>query len=314
MGRWVSCDPLPTGEQRKGGNLFGYCHSDPIGAIDPDGRDVVVLKESQLTAQDFVTMLKNQKSIPEGIRNAVSINKKDSSRIQFSGAPRRYSSKGEAELWDPLYKELQRAASSDRFALTTGKMVRVPTDSELPSSTLTADVPPGIVGMKGPEGFQELHGGTLNLPAKADMAGIVVPSLHEAASLGAEGRAYTGSRVVSDLLPGKRSLIVVANRLSAGANQAPIDARLIVHTLFHELALHASGIAGEKVDIAHGTERVDTLERLLNRLVPEVDLPDVSFGPPPADAGVATPLPKPADAGTIRKEREQRLVPVVPLR
>jgi RHS repeat-associated protein len=293
LGRWTSCDPVPPRSGQEGVDLYTYCRGNPIGAVDPDGRDIVVLKESRLSARQFVDLIKQQKDLPAGIRNAISVNPKDPSKIRFSGANRTYSSQAEADKWDPLYKELQRAAASDRFALTTGTVSRAPGESAV--SQLFADIRPGVLGMAGgPEGFVELRSRTLNLPmAGKDVIGIVVPSMREAASLNAEGRAYAGSRIVTDQLPDKRSLVVVGTALSSGDATAAIDARTVVNTLFHELALHASGIAGEDVDIRHGSPRVDALETDLNRLFPDVGMPDLPS--PAADAGA--PAATPVDAG-----------------
>jgi RHS repeat-associated protein len=293
LGRWTSCDPSTKHDEHWNSNPYGYCLGDPVGAIDPDGRDILVLKESALTAAQFVKLVKGQTAIPEAIRNAFSVNPKDPSKIHISRADRQYKSAKEAKAWDWLYQEFERAAHSDRFALTTGQLKRTSNDLTDPVSFLTADVPRGLVGMSGgPEGFVALPGATVSLPgAKSETGGIVVPSVHEAAQLGAEGRAYTGGLLVKDALPDERSLIVVANRVTAGSNQASVDPGLLVQILFHEAVLHASAIAGEKIGIAHGTPRVDRLKEKLDKLLPETALPDVTADSPSPDADAPHTVP-----------------------
>src|SRR5204863_5536811 len=124
LARWANCGPSTNNTARWDSNLLAYCLCDPIGITDPDGRDILVLKESALTAEQFVKLVKGQAAIPEAIRKAFSVNPKDPSKIHISRANRRYSSPEEAKSWDWLYQELERAAASDRFALTTGQIKR----------------------------------------------------------------------------------------------------------------------------------------------------------------------------------------------
>jgi RHS repeat-associated protein len=279
LGRWSSCDPPKKPVEKTVLNSYDYCRECPIGALDPDGRDVVVLQGSQISAADLVAKIKAQEDIPKVIRAAINFDANDKTKVHFQQLPgpkKKISMSKEDlahwETWRKLYPQLEVAARSDSFALTTGKVERVPQPDggQDPLSVATVDVPRGKLGMLVNKEFTPVLGGTLSMPSQGTVLGAVVFSVHEAQSLELEGRSAPkgGNRFVSDDLAAKRSLIVLINRAKTNDKPAPVDDYEVVQTFFHELAEHAAGAAQEKVEYGHGSQRVEELNLLLDEVLP----------------------------------------------
>jgi RHS repeat-associated protein len=274
LGRWVSCDPSDVEKQSRHPNAYEYCTSRPTVFIDPDGRDVAVLKESRISAQALVTKIKSDESIPEQIRGAINVDPKDPSKVTFRpGLKGGRMSKADAAVWNDwgkLYKEAEVAARGQDFAFTTGKLQILPGDESKPTSVATADVPSGSIGMGTGKTFVGYKSNLIDV-SKPDQGtvGITLPSERQQNQLKAEKREQSAT-VVTNRLANERGLIVVIDQIvTAKGEPLPMSDREIVHTFFHELALHAGGIAQEKVGIAHGTPRVDELKSLVDKLLPQ---------------------------------------------
>jgi RHS repeat-associated protein len=298
LGRWTSRDPSDNERQRGFSNPYEYCRGCPIVVLDPDGRDIQVLKESKISAADLVNKIKYDKSIPQQIRDSISVDPKNPSSIQFrEGLKGGKMSKADAAVWKDwtkLYSEAEVAARGKNFAFTSGELRILPGDKAKPTTLATADVPSESIGVGTAKDFTGLRTNMIDVsePDKGT-AGIVIPSLHQKEQLKLEKRD-TGGKSVRDDLADKRGLIVVVDRIvTADKVSLPMNDREIVHTFFHELALHASGIAQEGVGIGHGSQRVDDLKQLVDKLLPTSGLAaDAAEVPvdakPPAD-----PKPQP---------------------
>jgi len=324
LGLWTSCDPAGVVVSKKSLNLFNYCLNNPVDAVDPDGKDVLVLKDSsQISARNLVKMIKNQQMIPKEIRNAIQLNPKDDTKIQFKAVPApkgRMSNADLAELkeWQIIYREAALAAKSNRFAFTTGEVKVFPektTDAGMNKTVFQtrADLPPRSLGRPGPEGMDFQGINVVERTSDRYLAlGSTRPSEKEIRDIKnekdpqKEDRASMAREVlVSDKVATGRSLLVVANRtVTESGRSYPISEQQIVKIFFHELALHAAGIAQEGVGIEHGKQRVEELLLRLNSLIPddysvpkdqEQTTPDAGTAPSP-DTG----MPKSPDGGIRR--------------
>jgi RHS repeat-associated protein len=284
--RWISCDSSERDRQNGHPNSYEYCRSRPTVGIDPDGRDIVVLNTSKISAEALVTKIKNDKSIPLQIRDAINLDPKDKekSKITFQqGLKGGKMSKSDAAVWNDwskLYQEAEVAARGKNFAFTTGELHVLPGDEKRPTTTATADVPAGSIGVGRGKNFAAFKGNLINVSKPNEgTGGITLPSVQQAEELERENRE-TGGEFVSNTLAGERGLIVVVDRIITSDKQSlPMSDREIVHTFFHELALHAGGIAQENVGIAHGTKRVDELNKVVDRLLPRSPAPEVDAVP-----------------------------------
>lgn len=147
---------------------------------------------------------------------------------------------------------------------------------------LRAD-PPDAIGISGHGEHLPASGQEFRLSQIGQSLAHTYPSVSEARQLSSEERPVGGGpfperqsdddRFVADKLANKRSLIVVANRLVTQGKQGspPIEDYEIVRQFFHELALHAGGIAQKKVGYVHdptSDNRAKDLEKLLDKLMP----------------------------------------------
>jgi RHS repeat-associated protein len=284
LGRWIACDPSGLGVQKRSNapnqkeftNAYEYCRGAPTKFVDLDGRDVTVLKESKIAATDLVAKIKNDRAIPQQIRDAINVDPKDASRITFqAGLKGGRMSKEDAAVWQDwrrLYKEAEVAARGKNFAFTTGELKIVPGSGpgEVPNNVASADAPPGSVGLRGGGEFVGYKGNLIDLQrGDTGTAGVTLPAEKQAQELTLEKREGGSGTVVSNKLAEGRGLIMVVDRIVTGANKSvPMSDREIVHTFFHELALHAGGIVQADVGIGHGTPRVDELKKIVEKLLP----------------------------------------------
>jgi RHS repeat-associated protein len=289
LGRWVSCDPSENERRRGYPNSYEYCRGCPIVVSDPDGRDVVELRESKMSAKALVNMIKEDQAIPQQVRDAINLDPKDASRITFQrGLQGGMMSASDATVWkdwSKLYAEAEVAARSNSFAFTTGELRIFPVQGGKDLTMVTADVPLGSIQTGGLEKkFVPLKTNSIDVDRDDSIGGKVLPSVSQREQLEREKRETGGTKTVSDKLADGRGLIVVVNRYVSSEDLPQPTKRDIVHTFFHELALHAGGIAQEKGGIAHGTKRVDELKRLLDKLLPTSSRAPVDANSAPVDS------------------------------
>jgi RHS repeat-associated protein len=272
--RWTSCDPSSNECRRGYLNSYEYCRGCPIGVIDPDGRDILVLKDSKISAKDLVGKIKADKEIPKQIRDSINIDPKNPSSITFreglKGGKMPKSDVANWNIWSEIYSQAEIGARDKQFVFTSGALEAIPGNETNPRSILTADIPIGSIGLDTPEGFLKL---STNIVAAMDLDhgawGAVVPSQGQHKQLVNEKRETGGSKTFDDKVMGGRGLMIVANRvIDTDKTTLPATDRMIVHTFFHELALHAGGIAQDKVGTGHGSDRVDNLNKLIDKVLP----------------------------------------------
>ncbi|HEX4962205.1 MAG TPA: SpvB/TcaC N-terminal domain-containing protein [Thermoanaerobaculia bacterium] len=306
LGRWTSCDPSEKERQRGYPNPYEYCRGCPIVVSDPDGRDIVELRGSQMSAEALVTKIKNEESIPKQIRDAINFDSQDGSRITFQkGLEGGKMSKSDAAVWkdwSKLYSQAEIAARSNSFAFTTGELRIFPGQNDL--TMAQADAPPGSIGMKENNKFVPLKTALLDVERDSGAVGRVIPSLTQARQLEQKKRETGGAKVVSDQLANGRGLIVIVNRYVYSGNEQPSD-REMVNTFFHELALHAGGISQEKVGIAHGTKRVEKLKQLVDKLLPKQPSAPADANPMPLDDPKSRSAPKHQMPAHSHKQRHK---------
>jgi RHS repeat-associated protein len=277
--RWTSCEPSYDGQNATVSNRYQYCENSPLCAVDPDGRDVVVLPTSRVSARQLVKMVKAEERIPEWMRNAIALNPKDDSRIQFIPNPGPKGKLSKAELgawneskaqWGEIYRNAEVAARSDRFAFTTGVIKELPArGSSPPLALLAVDVESGKFGKPMASGFLPLYGSSLLPTERGQIVGITILSMNELQNLKTEERTNDEFIAVSNDLAGGRSLVVVASRVeSASGEKDSMSDREIVATFLHELVVHAGGIAQEKVEFGHGSKRARELGAMLELQLP----------------------------------------------
>lgn len=248
-------------------NLFWYANASPIVLLDKDGRDVTVL-ESNITAQKLVSMIKRQEQIPKGIRDAITVNPKKSNKITFA-PPNEVGVSKEAKnfkKWVNLYQELEVAARSDEWALTTGT-VRFMEDV----NQIEPDLPSGSVVMGTKDSLVYLKSNLLDIQESKQgeaVYGRTLPSQTMAADLSNEGRWNVAEKMLRDTVADKRGVVIIANRIEGSTvgmsfDSTKIPESKIVETFFHELALHAGGISQRNPDVGfvHGSTRVEQLDK-----------------------------------------------------
>jgi RHS repeat-associated protein len=267
LGRWLSCDPMLQKQPNEARNLFWYANASPIVLLDKDGRDVTVL-ESNITAQKLVSMIKRQEQIPKGIRDAITVNPKKSNKITFA-PPNEVGVSKEAKnfkKWVNLYQELEVAARSDEWALTTGT-VRFMEDV----NQIEPDLPSGSVVMGTKDSLVYLKSNLLDIQESKQgeaVYGRTLPSQTMAADLSNEGRWNVAEKMLRDTVADKRGVVIIANRIEGSTvgmsfDSTKIPESKIVETFFHELALHAGGISQRNPDVGfvHGSTRVEQLDK-----------------------------------------------------
>lgn len=280
LGSWTSYDPIFRSQENEARNLYWYANANPITLLDEDGRDVAVLPESKTNAQQLVSMIKRQNQIPQGIRDAITIDPKKRDRIKFAKPNKvrvswqNKSEKKRVQLWLNFYSELEIAARTNEWAMTTGAITH-----NKGVSVLQPDLLPGAVGLMTGKEFTPLKSGGVGI-AIDDSAtqGVTIPSQTMKAQLNREKdatRHYTNLKVISDTAANKRGLVIIGNRIEGGIlkdigteyKSIDMSERDIVSTFFHELALHAGGMSQKDVQYGHPSPRVDKLVKDLEILM-----------------------------------------------